>query len=57
MQQQPGLKVVGEALDAQDLLAQTEQTCRDLVALDWELPGLAVVDWSSALGKFAPIYS
>ena len=34
-----------------------EQTCRDLVALDWELPGLAVVDLSSALGKFAPIYS
>jgi DNA-binding NarL/FixJ family response regulator len=38
LEQQPGLSVVGEAADAEDLLAQVEATQPDLVLLDWELP-------------------
>ena len=42
LERQPGLKVVGEATDAEGLLAQVKATRPDLVLLDWELPGLAV---------------
>lgn len=54
LQRQQGLKVVGEAVDAEDLLAQTEKTCPDLVLLDWELPGLAGVDLLTALHRACP---
>ena len=39
LERQPGLQVVGEAADAEDLLAQVEADCPDLVLLDWELSG------------------
>jgi len=54
LQRQPGLTVLGEAIDAQHLLAQTEGTYPDLVLLDWELPGLASVDLLSALRGVYP---
>lgn len=54
LQRQQGWKVVGEAVDAEDLLAQTEETCPDLVLLDWELPGLAGVDLLSTLHRACP---
>ena len=41
LERQPGLKVIGEAVDATDLLTQTETNQPDLVLLGWELPGLA----------------
>jgi CheY-like chemotaxis protein len=53
-QQQPGLKVGPEAVNAGDLLAQTEETCPCPVLLDWELPGLAAVDLLSALRGACP---
>ena len=37
--QQPDLVVVGEAVDAGQALALTEQRRPDLVLLDWDLPG------------------
>jgi DNA-binding NarL/FixJ family response regulator len=37
---QPGISVVGEAADAEDLLSQIATECPDLVLLAWELPGL-----------------
>ena len=37
LEQEPGLSVVGEAAEAEDLLAQVEATQPDLVLLDWEL--------------------
>jgi len=40
LEQQPGLSVVGETAEADDLLAQVEATQPDLVLLDWELPDL-----------------
>jgi DNA-binding NarL/FixJ family response regulator len=37
LEQQPGLEVVGEATDAQDLLIQVEATAPDLVLLRFSL--------------------
>jgi DNA-binding NarL/FixJ family response regulator len=54
LERQPGLKVVGEAADAQDLLAQTEATCPDLVLIGWELPGLVWRGPLSALRTIRP---
>lgn len=54
LQQQPGLEVLGEAIDAHDLLANTENSCPDVVLLDWELPGLATDDLLSALRGACP---
>ncbi len=41
LERQPGREVIGEAIDANDLLTKTETSCPDLVLLGWELPGLA----------------
>ena len=41
--------VVGEAADAEDLLAQVEMGCPDLVLLDWGLPGMAAEELLIAL--------
>jgi DNA-binding NarL/FixJ family response regulator len=54
LERQPGLNVVGEAIDAQDLLLQMEDICPDVVLLDWELPGVGVVDLLSALRRACP---
>jgi len=54
LEQQPGLKVVGEASDARDLLAQAAATHPDLVLLAWELPGLAASGSLPALRKACP---
>lgn len=54
LERQPGLKVVGEAVDAENLLVRAEATHPDLVLLGWELPGLAAVDSLSALRKICP---
>ena len=54
LERQPGLKVVGEAVDGEELLAQTKATHCDLVLLGWELPGLAAVGSLSALRRICP---
>jgi DNA-binding NarL/FixJ family response regulator len=41
LEERSGFEVVGEAADAEDLLAQIEAACPDLVLLSWGLPGLA----------------
>ena len=41
LKRQSGMKVVGEASEAQALMTQIVQTRPDLVLLDWGLPGLA----------------
>ena len=48
LEQEPGLSVVGEATETEDLLAQVQRTQPDLVLLDWELPGLWATDLSTA---------
>ena len=54
LEQQPGLKVVGEAADAEALLALAKEACPDLVLLGWEWPGLRAGDLLSALREVCP---
>ena len=54
LEQEPGMSVVGEAVEAEDLLAQVEATQPDLVLLDWELPSLRTDDWLSTLRTLCP---
>jgi DNA-binding NarL/FixJ family response regulator len=54
LEQEPEMSVVGEAADAEDLLAQAEATQPDLVLLDWELPSLRTDDWLSILRTLCP---
>ncbi len=39
LEQQPGWKVVAEAINSDELLAQAGITRPDLTVIDWELPG------------------
>lgn len=41
LERRPGQKTIGEAIDAEDLLAQAHAICPDLVLIDWELPGMS----------------
>ena len=54
LERQPGLEVVGEAVNALDLVAQAQLTCPDLVLLSWELPGQATSELLSALRSACP---
>ncbi len=54
LERQPGLNVVGEVANAEDLLTQVEAICPELVLLGWELPGLAAKSTISALRKTCP---
>jgi two-component system response regulator DesR len=51
---QPGLRVVGEAVNADDLMIEAETTRPDLVLLDWELPDLMTDGSLAALQKTCP---
>jgi DNA-binding NarL/FixJ family response regulator len=52
--QQPHLVVVGEAADAEGVLALVESLRPDMVLLGWELKGLHSADLLSALGTIRP---
>ncbi|MBC7251241.1 MAG: response regulator transcription factor [Anaerolineae bacterium] len=54
LEQQPGLQVIGEAVDAQGLLDWIKVTCPDLVLLDWELPGFQADDLLLTLFDLCP---
>jgi DNA-binding NarL/FixJ family response regulator len=49
LEQEPGMWVVGEAAEAEALLAQEAAVQPDLVLLDWELPGSQTTDLLAAL--------
>ena len=49
LEERSEFEVVGEVADAEELLAQIEAACPDLVLLSWGLPGLAGVDLLPAL--------
>jgi two-component system nitrate/nitrite response regulator NarL len=51
---QVGFEVIGEAVDAQDLLARAEAACPDVVLLAWELPGMAAGEVVAALQRMCP---
>jgi DNA-binding NarL/FixJ family response regulator len=54
LEHQPGLEILGEAVDTKSLLDRTKAACPDLVLLDWELPGLEAQDLLSALHDLCP---
>ena len=54
LEREPELDVVGEAAEAEILLAQLETIQPDVVLLDWELPGLLVVGGLPALRRVCP---
>ena len=54
LEQEPELSGVGEATDADELLAQVGTFRPDIVLLDWELPGLQAPDMLSALRALCP---
>jgi DNA-binding NarL/FixJ family response regulator len=54
LEQKPGIKIVGEAIDAEDLLAQVKATQPDLIMLDWRLRNLAAIDLMPALRRICP---
>ena len=53
LERQPGIKVVGEAVDVEQLLACAELTCPSLLLLGWELPSLTAASLS-ALREVCP---
>ena len=54
LEQEPGLTIVEEVVEAAELLAQVEMTRPDLVLLDWELPGLQTASVVPALRAACP---
>lgn len=54
LERQPGLEVVGEAVDATELLQQFEAGCPDTVLLGWELPGMAMDRLMASLRNSCP---
>jgi DNA-binding NarL/FixJ family response regulator len=54
LERQPGLAIVGEATDRNDLLNRVEMTLPDVVLLGWELPGLTSMDSLSPLRRIRP---
>ena len=54
LEQEPGMRVVGEAAEAEALLCQEEATQAELVLLDWELPGACAANLVSALRSRCP---
>jgi len=54
LEQQPGWSVTGEAEDAQQMLDQIRLGCPDLVLLDWELPGMPIIDLLTSIRRACP---
>jgi DNA-binding NarL/FixJ family response regulator len=54
LQQQPELKVVGEASDASELLFLAQLEKPDLVIVAWDLPGLKPGELVQAIRKLCP---
>jgi len=54
LEREPDFDVVGEAAETETLLAQLETLQPDIVLLDWELPGLAVIGGLPALRTICP---
>ncbi len=44
LHQEPGIHVVGMAIQAEGLLAQLEASRADVLLLDWGLPGASILD-------------
>ncbi|MCD4739462.1 MAG: response regulator transcription factor [Anaerolineae bacterium] len=54
LEQQPGVSILGEAVDITGLLDWVKAACPDLVLLDWELPGLETAGLLPTLRELCP---
>jgi len=54
LEQQPGVSILGEAVDATGLLDWVRAVCPDVVLLDWELPGLKADSLLPTLRQLCP---
>jgi len=54
LEHQPGVEVLGEAVDATGLLDWVKATHPDLILLDWELPGLPPITLLPLLQSHQP---
>jgi DNA-binding NarL/FixJ family response regulator len=54
LEHQTGIEIVGEAVNARDLLAQSKRTCPDLILLDWKLPKMRAAELFTKLRKLCP---
>lgn len=54
LERQPDFEVVGEAVNAAELLVQFERDCPDALLLGWELPGMAMDHLVAALRRSCP---
>lgn len=53
-EQEPGVRVVGEAADLSSLISEAHSARPDVVLVDWELPCLRVHDVVSLLRMLSP---
>ena len=54
LEKQPDIVVVGEAVNAEDLLTQARAKRPDLILLDWDLPGLSTTGSVPSLREICP---
>ncbi len=54
LEEQPGWRIAGEAVDAQALLEQMRSGCPHLVLLDWELPGMPAQELLATIRRACP---
>ena len=54
LEQEADLELVSEAVNTFELLSQLSTACPDLVLLDWELPGLPVLDLLAGVQRICP---
>ena len=54
LEEQPGWRIAGEAVDVQALLDRIRDGCPDLVLLDWELPGMPAEELLATIRQACP---
>ncbi len=54
LEQEADLELVSEAVNTFELLSQLSTACPDLVLLDWELPGLPVLELLASVQRICP---
>ena len=54
LQEEPGLEVIGEAVDGESLMCMSEKFHPDLILMDSDLPGGLVEDQIAALHQIKP---
>lgn len=54
LEQEADLELVSEAVNTFELLSQLTTACPDLVLLDWELPGLPILDLLASVRRICP---